>query len=519
MAGLINVDGTPMTRPPVRAGAYDAGDHQIQELAAWWPSIGAPDAEYTDSRDTIVARARDLVRNDPWAAGSVKRELDNIIGADLRLSATPDYRALGLDANWAIEFAAQAEAVWRTVAYDVQLRFDITRTQTWGEMMWLAYRHAVTDGECLVHLPWRPTEGAYATCLRVIDPDRLSNPQNQADTEILRHGIGFDRHGAPVRYHVRRRHPADYLAASDAFRWETIARETSWGRPVFLHYFEKQRAGQTRGVSSFAPVIKRLRMLTQYDGAELAQALLAAILGAFIESPYDHEMVTQAISEDGSQLSEYQKLRREFHDDRRFTLNGVRVPIFFPGEKLAFHRANRPSQGFGPFQSAFLRSLAATRGMSYEQVSADWSQTNYSSARGALIEAWKSMGAGRVRFVNRVATPIYSAVLEEAIDRGDVVLPAGAPEFQDARTAYSRCRWIGPGRGWVDPVKEAQAAQIRMETGLSTLEMEAAEQGLDYQEIIAQRARERREWREADLEDPNMQAIMSAGAPSDRAGQ
>ena len=30
------------------------------------------------------------------------------------------------------------------------------------------------------------------------------------------------------------------------------------------------------------------------------------------------------------------------------------------------------------------------------------------------------------------------------------------------RYAYTRCKWIGQGRGWVDPVKEAQACQIRM---------------------------------------------------------
>lgn len=517
MTGLVHPDGTPLRRA-VRAGAYDAADHGSQELAAWWPSIGAPDTEYSDSRDTVVARVRDQVRNDPWATGAVKREIDNVIGADLRLSAQPDYRALGLDADWAADFARQAETAWRSAAYDVRLLFDVTRTQTWGELMLLAYRHFVIDGEALAVLRWRPDRGGYATCVQIVDPDRLSNPQEQADTETLRGGIGFNADGAPVRYHIRRRHPADYVGMSD-FRWTAVRRETEWGRPVCLHYFERLRAGQTRGVSAFAPVIKRLRMLARYDEAELAQALLSAILGAFVESPYDHEMVAQAISEDGSPVNDYQRLRKQFHDDRRYTLNGVGLPMLFPGEKIGWHTAQRPSQGFAPFQATFLRSLASSRGMSYEQVSADWSQTNYSSARGALVEAWKSLGAGRQRFCQRMATPIYAAVLEEAIDRGDVELPAGAPDYQDARTAYARCRWIGPGRGWVDPVKEAQAAQIRMAICVSTLENEAADQGLDYQEIIAQRAREMREWQAAGLADPNMLAIMSAGAPSDRAGQ
>jgi hypothetical protein len=31
----------------------------------------------------------------------------------------------------------------------------------------------------------------------------------------------------------------------------------------------------------------------------------------------------------------------------------------------------------------------------------------------------------------------------------DLPLPRGAPDFLECRNAYSRCRWQGPGRGWV----------------------------------------------------------------------
>ena len=69
-------------------------------------------------------------------------------------------------------------------------------------------------------------------------------------------------------------------------------------------------------------------------------------------------------------------------------------------------------------------------------------------------------------------------------------LPPGTPTFWEAPAAWCRCIWIGPGRGWVDPVKEAQAADIRMQTGLSTLQDEAAEQGRDWEELLDQRERE-----------------------------
>ena len=78
-----------------------------------------------------------------------------------------------------------------------------------------------------------------------------------------------------------------------------------------------------------------------------------------------------------------------------------------------------------------------------------------------------------------------------------------APDFYENRYAYTRCKWIGPGRGWVDPVKEAQACQIRMDIGLSTLEAECAGQGLDWEEVLEQRAREKAKLTELGLTTEN----------------
>src|SRR6185437_5924639 len=61
----------------------------------------------------------------------------------------------------------------------------------------------------------------------------------------------------------------------------------------------------------------------------------------------------------------------------------------------------------------------------------------------------------------------------------------------DAPAAWLNADWIGPARGFIDPVKEAQASSLRIDGRISTLEREAAEQGQDWEQIIAQLARER----------------------------
>ncbi|MDH5528278.1 MAG: phage portal protein, partial [Nitrospirota bacterium] len=80
----------------------------------------------------------------------------------------------------------------------------------------------------------------------------------------------------------------------------------------------------------------------------------------------------------------------------------------------------------------------------------------------------------------------------------------------DNPQARCRAKWIGPGRGWVDPVKEAKAADMRIQSGISTYEQECAEQGLDWEEQFEQRAREKQR-----MEDLGLVAEALGDIPTD----
>jgi lambda family phage portal protein len=171
-------------------------------------------------------------------------------------------------------------------------------------------------------------------------------------------------------------------------------------------------------------------------------------------------------------------------------LNGARIPTLAPGEEINAVASAHPHSGFIGFAQEMMGTFSAASGVSREQITQDWSKTNYSSARGALLEAWKTLSRRFVEFKIGTANPMYSSWLHEAMDNGELPLPNGAPEFLDARTSYSRCDWLAVARGWVDPVKEKQGAILGMDAGLSTLKRECAEQGLDYEDVIQQRAAE-----------------------------
>ena len=223
----VSVNGKPI-RPPRRSalagdnfgGAsggvfggfgsapYDAASISDQHLGSWQPYLYSPDAEINMWRDRIVARVRDLVRNDGWASGTITRILDNAIGPILRPISKPDHRFLklatgvkGFDDVWAREFGKAIDGYWRSWADDVGRWCDATRNMNFSELMRTAFRHKLIDGDALCAMLYLDNENRlsygkarYATTIQLIDPDRLSNPQLRFDDMWMRGGVRIDRH-------------------------------------------------------------------------------------------------------------------------------------------------------------------------------------------------------------------------------------------------------------------------------------------------------------------------------------
>jgi lambda family phage portal protein len=519
---ILGPDGTPMPSSPGRASMlsgrsntpYDAADLYGAHTEDWMPYLWSPDGEINMSRDRIVSRARDLIRNDGWATAAVMRTVDNVIGPDFRPIAKPDYRSLqaltgnkAFDHVWADEWGQQVEANWRAWAHDSGLYCDAQRAQTFPQMMQLAFRHQLIDGDSLSMLHWKPERvgygrARYATAVQVLDPDRLSNPQLAFDQQALRGGVEVDDDGVAVAYHIRRAHQGDWFSAAKSVYWDRIPRETEWGRPIIVHHFEHDRAAQHRGVGFLTPVLTRFKMLIKYDGTELDAAIVNAFFAAYIQSPFDGELVEEAVA--GSQkVSAYQQERSAYHKERGTRLGDVGMTHLYPGETLGFATANRPSANFASFESAMLRNFAAGTGLAAQQISQNWAEVNYSAYRSAMLEAWKTFHRRRLGFASGQAQPIYTAWLEESMEVDDYPMPAGAPDFVEARAAYSRAKWMGPGRGLVDIVKERQGAILGINAGLSSLEDEAAEvSGSDWRDIADRKAIEAERYKRLGLPVP-----------------
>lgn len=507
---------------------YDAAQLQSTEMGEWLPWIRSPDSEINLYRDRMVARQRDLVRNDGWVAGAVDRIVDNTIGSQYRLMAKPDYRALSLyskafDDVWASEYQKVVEALWRGYAEDIGRYNDVSRQLTVAQQFRLALRHKLIDGESLMLAYWLPERvglgrAKYSTAFLVVDPDRLSNPFEMVDTKNMRSGVELDDNGAPVAYHVRRAHQNDWYNAVEAMQWDRIERDDFDGWQRVIHDFDRGRAGQSRGVSVFAPVLSRLKMLATYYGVELQAATISSVFGTYVTSPYDEVMVQDALETDNANFGWYQQFRSDWNERKPAMLQNARIPALAPGEKIETVSAERPHSNFSPFTHEMLRSLAAVLGVSAEQITQDYSETNYSSARAAIVEAEKTYNRRSADFMINTATPVYASFLHEAHERGmlDSVMPKDAPPFIEARTAYARCRFLGAAKGWVDPTAERQGAILGLDAGFSTMEEECASQGMDWEENLDQRAREIERFKELGLPLPQWAGpvVKTQGAPA-----
>ncbi|EFG4360535.1 phage portal protein, partial [Escherichia coli] len=154
---------------------------------------------------------------------------------------------------------------------------------------------------------------------------------------------------------------------------------------------------------------------------------------------------------------------------------------------------------FSALEQALLRYIAAGLGVSYEQLSRDYSKVSYSSARASANESWRYFMGRRKFIASRLATQMFSCWLEEALLRGIIRPPRARFDFYQARSAWSRAEWIGAGRMAIDGLKEVQESVMRIEAGLSTYEKELALMGEDYQDIFRQQVRESAEREKAGL--------------------
>jgi lambda family phage portal protein len=161
------------------------------------------------------------------------------------------------------------------------------------------------------------------------------------------------------------------------------------------------------------------------------------------------------------------------------------------GEKFTAFMPNRPNSQLDPFMRMMLREVAAGIGCSYESLSKDYSQSNYSASRLALIDdrdLWKTLQQWFVRDFRSVVHRewLQAAVLSGALPTISKQEYAANPEKFEA--ARYKCR----GWGWINPKEEVAAAEQAVKAGFRSVTevVEETGSGRDVEDVIMERKAE-----------------------------
>jgi lambda family phage portal protein len=500
---LLPVAGGGNERAMV-GGAYDAASRFDKEVALWSPSIRSADSDLLHDKPIIDARVRDTARNDAYAAAGSEIRKDNIVGSMFLLNSKPNTKVLGLDEVWEEEFQEEVEAKFTLWAESQNNYVDASGINNFTAFVRLGVGLSGITGEILTTAEWIEDGRPFNTAMQMIDTDRLSTPPHLRGTDRVRGGVERNRYGQPLAYHIRKAHPTDFMNP-DSYQWKRVAARKPWGRQQVIHIFEQFRPDQSRGVSRMVSALKETRITKRFRDVVLQNAVVNATYAASIESDLPSEAVFQMLGGGQLDAGTVAKAVRSFaggymdtiaeymSNAKNLSIDGVKIPHLMPGTKLQLRPAGQGGPLGTEFEQSLLRYIAAMLGVSYEQLSKDYSRTNYSSARAAMNETHKTMQASKRMTADRLATAVYWLWLEEAFAKGEITsMPRRAPSFWEGlnREAYGACEWIGASRGQIDELKETQAAVLRLKYGLSTREDELARLGKDWRKVFAQLERE-----------------------------
>ncbi len=444
-----------------RAQAFEAA-RAARRLATWRAGSGNINAAIRSGGEVLRARARDLVRNNPYASNAAASFSAHAVGCGIKPSSLVED----------IELKDRIQRLW--LAWSDEADADGV-TDFYG-LQALAARALFEAGECFFRLQSRrPSDGLTVPLqLQLIAAEQipLSKCETLSNGNEIIFGIEFDRSGRRVAYHFLRTHPGDVRQRDQGQTVRVPAEQV-------IHVFSPQAEGQIRGVPMVAPAMAKLWLLEQYDDAELDRKKVAAMFAGFITKPAPEDI-----------MGESQAAR----DEDEAALLGLQpgsMQLLLPGEDIKFSDPADVGGSYEAFQYRTLLACCSAMGVPYTNVTGDLRQANYSSLREGKLEFRRRIDQLQHNvLIFQLCRPVWKRWLETAVLAGALDIP----DFSSNRAALLPAKWIPPKWDWVDPLKDRKAEIEAINAGLKSRSDVIEAEGHDAEEvdrrIAADRARE-----------------------------
>jgi len=417
----------------------------------WWANadgLSADAAASADRRTVLRKRTRYEIANNSYARGIVSTIANDTIGTGprLQLRDAPKRSANEIE---------RAFAAW---ADEINLPEKL-RTM----------RMAVTgDGEAFGLLCANPLlSGPVKLNLRLFEADLVTDPEiSVTGKPDWVDGIHYDGHGNPKTYRVLNHHPGNHYGGWDLTYKDHVAADV-------IHLYRADRPDQHRGLPEIMPAIGIFAELRRYCDAVIAAAETAADYAAVISSKEPVE---------GSDADDVTVAAMDV-----FELERRMATVLPEGYSLDQIKAEQPTTTYDAFVSAKLREAARCLGMPYNVAAGDSSKYNYASGRLDHQTYHKSIRVFRRHIELTVLNRIFDAWLREYLSATSGIAPS---DIDLQIWQQYRPTWFWDGFEHVDPMKNANAKKVLLESGLMTLADYWGEEGKDWERQEEQREKE-----------------------------
>jgi len=321
------------------------------------------------------------------------------------------------------------------------------------------------EGEIMIlkrRVPFR--ESINGIQYHVISMDYLAthiNHQQLPNGGYTMDGIEYDKRGKTVAYWLFQRHPSE---------WYT--EPVKVGMDDIIHVVKVDFAGQNRGVPAAAPVIISQRDLDEYEDAELMGKKVQAAHAVF-------RTTTNPDDAEEPNPEDYDS------DEDLERIEPATIYKLYPGEDVKF---NTPptAPGAEEFRKAKQRGIAAGYEVTYEMMTGDYSQVNFSSGRMGWIEHQRTIEDDQwITLIPQFCNKAMVWFLEQML-----LVPGGLTKIPDDLDV----EWTTPRREMLDPVKETEAALMMMRMGGKPWSEYIKENGDNPEQVLDAIERDYKAW-------------------------
>ncbi len=431
--------------------SYDAAG--FDHINSGWRVVNQS-AELTDrpGRDVVRARARDLERNSDIAQAVLHAYRRNVVGRGYALRALTGDEALD----------TRLEKAWKR--WTDARNCDVTGEQSFHEILRMMVDRKKVDGGILIL--FRYTRGGLVPfklqCLEVDELDvSQSSPKHRGNKVVG--GVEYNRYRHPVGYWFRQYDLEGYQAMKSAF---------VDARDVFF-FKSKRRPSQLREISDLAHTVTRIRDINEFVLAVAMKERISSLFGLVIKRAEGKGGFGRGgVPAPGGQ-KDYSSVK----------MKPAMIMETGPGDSVEVIDPKGTANDAAGFLKTQQGLISSGQGLSYEAVSRDMSKSTYSSARQNAIED-EATYAEEVELLTAFMTEVYEAFVISGVLSGLFSIP----DFWQRREDYLNHSWVKAPKKWIEPVKEATANKIALQTGQKTFPELCAEYGKDWKEAIDEMA-------------------------------